>query len=155
MQLTTYTEIAEHYGKSKRQVSNWKNKGAPIFPGGISDTDEIDDWLQNQEGIRTKSPDALPQRSTAEVDKIESIRLKRAKRKLAQYDLQIKQGKLIAFEDVKQSQMRMANEIRRQLEVIPGTYKDHILNLKSANDGEKILKKIIEDVLVLLHRGGK
>jgi len=151
-EFLTIQDLAEHIGTTKSTVMRWKKLGCPGLDSRPYDVEQVCQW--RDQNVQFKKPtDNSPGATLTRQKKEADLELVRVKKRLAEYDLAVKQNRLIEIEVCQDSHRRMATEIRRNLEAVPAKWADACCNLKNPADAKGVLQSIVDDLMRGLSRG--
>ena len=152
----TFDEVANILGVHRDTLARWKRQGCSELDEPPYDPEAVALWRRNRNKKRKSTFEAPKETATGNLTEQRlqaDIELKRVRRRIAEFDLMIKQGELVLGEDVKQSQARLASEIKKHLLRIPDSYADSITNLQTIGEAKEILEQVVFDTLALLSKG--
>jgi phage terminase Nu1 subunit (DNA packaging protein) len=149
-------ELAEALNVTAHTVSNWKKRGCPHLQSGPYDVEAVRQWAESKD---KRHENDVTGKTTDEKDADKAMKaeteLAECKTKLATYELQHTAGHWISKADMKESQARMAQEIRKALEAIPAAEADNLTHVPTIAAAKEILQRIVDGVLVQLSRQGE
>jgi phage terminase Nu1 subunit (DNA packaging protein) len=147
----TLDDVGRAVGVSTPTIKRWKAKGCPGLDSAPYDVDAVRAWKEIQ--VREYRAQPNNEMSLSEEKTRADIELKKLKKRLHEYDLALKEGKLMLVQDSLDSHQRMANEIKKHLTAVPAKWADTIRHIDSIADAKGILTQIVDDVLGVLSRG--
>ncbi|WP_166820507.1 terminase small subunit [Thalassoroseus pseudoceratinae] len=154
--LHTLENVADELGVARRTIQHWKTQGCEELNQAPYDVDAVARWRRNRKKSKKQKlqPKSKAEAASLTEQRLQAdIELKKVRKRLHDYDLQLKQGKLVLAEDVKHSQARLASEIKKHLLRIPDSYADSITNLQTIAEAKEVLEQLVFDTLALLSKG--
>ncbi|MBM4037036.1 MAG: hypothetical protein FJ290_00865 [Planctomycetes bacterium] len=138
-------EVAARFGRSLRQVQNWKRDGMPVRSGGGYDLAEIAAWL------RERHPGAVGGRGLREEREYWEARYRKLKCELTELQVRIERGELLDREVELARKAEVLREFRARLLAVPSALCNRLVGL-SALEIKGALKSRIHDALSELAR---
>lgn len=140
--MVSMREVAKQYGYDESTVRQWKNKGMPI--GRNTDESETRHWII--ENI------LKPLRDTDVSEQIQGERLKKlsAERRLAELELDEKNGQVVSTEYLEQVLTEYLFQVKTALRAIPSKTYLELFAQTDAKDLRDILKGHIDSTLFQL-----
>lgn len=106
--VNSMAKVAQHFGKSLRQVQRWASKGMPVLSGGRYDLLQVEAWRRLKKGGRGPAAASDPRSQgqpnlVAEGDKdYWDMRAKKAQAEQREMDLRQRRGELVERSELKQ-----------------------------------------------------
>jgi phage terminase Nu1 subunit (DNA packaging protein) len=149
--VASQKEVAEYLGKGVRTIAYWKAKGMPVNPDGTYDLDSIDAWMDARvrKGIgqpHGEAPESGDKRGWEAI-------YKEMKARIAELDLQERQGQLISLEEVRSQWVSRIIEVKTALLGLPRKLPP-LLAGKEKRDIEAVLEAELRYILERFSRSG-
>jgi phage terminase Nu1 subunit (DNA packaging protein) len=147
----TLADIGRAVGVSVPTIKRWKAKGCPGLDTAPYDVEAVQAWKETE--VRDYKAQPTDGISLSEQKTRADIALKTLKKRLHEFDLAVKEGKLMLVEDAEKSHQRMCQEIRKHLEAVPAKWADTITRIENIADAKGVLTQIVDEVMTGLSRG--
>lgn len=148
-----YASLAQHFGKSERQVRRWVKQGCPVLSGLRFDVLQVQAWLDAKAGIapapRTRTPidprqlDLAPQRGKD----YEDARMKKARADLLELELRKRRGELIEKIEVEQLFVERILAVKQGLLAFARSLPPQLIHCASEREMEEVISREVRALL--------
>jgi phage terminase Nu1 subunit (DNA packaging protein) len=146
-------KVAQHFGKSLRQVQRWARQGMPVLSGGRYDLLQVEAWRRLKKGGRGPAVMSDPRSQgqpylVAEGDKdYWDMRAKKAQAEQRELDLRQRRGELVERQEVEQLFISRIMAVKQGLLSLSRGLPPQLIRCKEEREMEGIIARTARDLL--------
>lgn len=149
--------VAQHFGRSERQVRRWLRDGAPRLSQNRFDVLQIREWLDRRQGSRRsrepyQDPKQLFLGEGPAGKEVQEERLKKAKADLAEMEVKQRRGELVARREIEQMFVARIMAVRQGLLTLSRGLPPQLIHCQDEREMEIIITAATRELLLNFSR---